>query len=181
MVLWLIKGIAKSFQTFLNCLELRELLTNQRDNDLYNKYIVFKKSQKLKGLVWHRNCYSSFTSKRNIDHLEKKLLKERETEHRLRESSSFGIGVSSLRKKNFIIERCVVCQKLSKIKKVSQLMTTNADRRIRMIADKNPTIFERIGANDLIAMEVKFHVSCFLSQWKKIKGFKSNQEKSLNP
>lgn len=157
----LIECTPKTFETFVSSLERREAITKKKRNvDLFSKVALVKTGGHIKDLLWHRKCYSSFTSKQNIKNLEKKMLKYEEQTTREDVLNTTELGVSlgvSLRKTNYIVDRCVFCQKTSKTKKLSQVMTISAQKKIQLIAYKNPIIFERIGANDLIAMEVKYH------------------------
>lgn len=76
-----IQGSEKSFATFMECLKLREKITNQRDDDLYSKVTSFQEKNNFDGLVWHRSCYSSFTSKQNLVNLRKRSEKEKQAEN----------------------------------------------------------------------------------------------------
>jgi hypothetical protein len=112
-------------------------------------------------IVWHRTCYSIFTSKQKIDRLQKKCVENNTREPSVSSPCKTG---SHLDKTNW--EMCVFCQNQT-LKETSSVMTFNMSEQICEIAKYNYTLRIRLaGVSDLIASEAKYHLAC-LSAFKR--------------
>lgn len=125
-----------------------------------------KSSNKFDEVFWHKLCYISYTSKRNIEVKSKSIA-------RLKEYELSGIEPpapvgKSLRTGSFDINKCVFCQKRLVRKRLSQVMSKNIEYKIKTIAASSSKILERIGSNDLIATEVKYHPDCLIVENRKL-------------
>lgn len=119
----------KSGYTFIKTSQVRESITKTRESDV-NKIITDIKSGGCKNLFWHKSCYLSYTSKRNITSLQNKLQRQKQYEE---------AGISppapvgrTLRKNIFDINRCVICQKRSSEKRLSQIMSMNIEKKLKI-------------------------------------------------
>lgn len=157
--------------TFAKCAELRQTIVKSVDPEIRDA-ITDGKSGNWQHLVWHKSCYLTYISKKNIEVLRKKQKRREEYEAAgiLPPSPPPPVG-RSVRKEVFDINKCVFCQKRSPGKRLSQsqVMSKNIENDIRTIAATNSNILKRIGSNDLIAMEVKYHLNCYMIEVKKIK------------
>lgn len=61
----------KSFTTFMKCVEIRQNITNILNPGI-DEAIADGKAGNLQSVVWHKSCYLSFISKKNIESLGKK-------------------------------------------------------------------------------------------------------------
>lgn len=161
----------KSADTFIKSTELREAITKTSDSDIRTA-ISNMKLGNFDNLFWHKNCYLSYTSKKNIQVFRKKHTRLEECLDT--ESIPLPSFSRSLRKNIFDINRCVICQKRGPSKRLSQVMSINIERKIKNIATINSAVLERIGCDDLIALEVKYHVSCLNSELRKFKQSTAN-------
>lgn len=155
------ESTVKTMETIKRSVKMR-LNTDETDNkdmrELNNK---INNSCKLR---WHRNCYSSFTSLKNIYTALKLKVHVESTS-----TSDEYHKVNNLRchKPTFNINLCVFCQRVKKGKSVSQVLTTNISSKLHKIATVDTHLFEKINTLDLIAREVKYHSNCFATAWKK--------------
>lgn len=149
------------FDTLKVSLKLREKAGMYIDSKI-NQGIIKIEEGDTDFLRWHKNCYASFTSRKNIKTVSK--TERQQSPQDVSEPKS-----SSLRKKAFDLKICVFCQKRSNVMKLSQVLTTNIEEKIKIFASENQTLSQRIGSNDLIAMEIKYHPPCFVASWSKLK------------
>lgn len=109
---------------------MRAQISKDRDLNTNINIICAKLNDIEQGIqfYWHKNCYSSFTSSKNITVYKKfeKLntlnldaTKEVTTERRI--SRSVNVSQQNL---------CIFCQKRSHNKKLCQVMTINTERKI---------------------------------------------------
>lgn len=138
-------------------------MTNCHD-DKYMRHIFSKfddqKNQSF--LKWHKNCYKSDTSSKNIASYKSKNTK-------LTADIPADLCRGDIFQKHplrtpFDSQKCVFCQKRSQNQKLSQVMTNNMQEKIRTISRSNPVFFARTGDNDLIASEIKYHAACLLTE-----------------
>ncbi|KAK4885392.1 hypothetical protein RN001_001663 [Aquatica leii] len=59
-------------------------------------------------------------------------------------------------------------------------MFTNIENKIRFIANKQLHLLKKIGTNDLIAMEVKYHIGCLLGEMRNVKKITPKSNKTEN-
>lgn len=108
-------------------------------------------------IVWHANCYATFTSKEKIKRLQDKL--NRGEEQR-------GDNQPSPRKTRSRVEqsdwdKCLFCQNENS-SQLRNVMTFNTNKQILEFAEYNFELRLRIGGiSDLIAAEAKYHLACY--------------------
>ena len=114
------------------------------------------------GAKWHKGCYSTFTSS---------MLLARITSKRLKDSSSADVQTSTTFSGSLQLtrsqendpkwEHCLICGKGGR--DLCQIRTFQASDRLRLAATerKDDVVLLRIGNYDLIAVEGKYHRSCY--------------------
>ena len=108
-------------------------------------------------VVWHKSCYSLFTSKMLIQRLQKK--KERSTN----EDCEPSISNISLRSSTPAVkwDLCIFCQDTKKNEKICSVTTFKMSEQILELSQYNQETHSRLaGINDLIAAEGKYHPNC---------------------
>lgn len=103
------QGSGKSFNTLKASLKLREK-AGMDINTKINQGIIEIEEGNTDLLRWHKNCYSSFTSRKNIKMFSK--IERQQSSQDVPQFKSF-----SLRKKTFDLKACVFCQRRSNIMK----------------------------------------------------------------
>ena len=123
-------------------------------------------SQNEHNMVWHKSCYSIFTSKTNISYLSKseeaKTRRESCNEEEDRQSSR---PPSRLRSSTESInwEACMFCQNGEAKSKLSSVTTFKMSDQILEASKYDQNLCVRLsGVNDLIASEGKYHVACYM-------------------
>ena len=109
--------------------------------------------------VWHKSCYSSFTSKSKISRLEK----NKRLVHMSASTSDNEGSRRTLRSSTEPIDwtLCMFCQK-SDITKLSAVTTLKMSKRIIDASKYDQILSVRLSSvNDLIATEGKYHCSCY--------------------
>ncbi|KAK4882604.1 hypothetical protein RN001_005923 [Aquatica leii] len=117
-------------------------------------------------------------AKKNIESLKCKIKRQQECED-LGIQLPLPVG-RSLRKDVFNVKKCVFCQKRLIGKRLSQVMSTNIENKIRFIANKQLHLLKKIDTNDLIAMEVKYHIGCLLGEMRNVKKITPKSNKTEN-
>ena len=126
---------------------------------------------------YHRECYQSYTSKTLI----KKLLVKRESQEQPSTSKEVDSNVRGSRSANpaKLPDWCIFCQqKLRRIGKnpenLTQCLTTQASQKLMKAAEnkEDHNILLQIRGQDLIAIEVKYHKSCYKSYTRNVKSRK---------
>lgn len=173
----LIEPTERSKKKFIASVKIRFEASKGRDKNTNINRIFYKLNdvQQDANIHWHKKCYNSITSSKNIAVYIKKceklfscdagVIEEIQSDNRISRS----VGV-------FDINLCLFCQKRSHKKKLCQVMTSNTEAKIKNIARKHPTYLARIGENDLIAMEIKYHVNCLILELQKLKKYKKPSE-----
>lgn len=110
---------------------------------------------------WHKACYSSFTSKLNIQRVVERSHRQKPpqrpgTSQPLPEASPITHGLVP----NVAWKQCVYCQTRTKKESLQQVLIENASSIIHGHAENNYALKCRIGVNDLIAYEAHYHSSC---------------------
>ena len=134
---------------------------------------------------WHKDCYSSFTSKNKILRIRKhepaKALPGSSTSAVTEPGQSSSSSASSRRRAKPAINwlLCMFCQTLGK-KKVHRVQTLEKSGEILEYANTDPVMRLRLsGVNDLIAAEGCYHLSCLISferRSAKVKSSRAQQE-----
>ncbi|KAK4881851.1 hypothetical protein RN001_005170 [Aquatica leii] len=149
----------KTGATFIKAVKLREEITKNIDEDI----------QKIV-------CDIKQTDWKNLP-LKCKIKRQQECED-LGIQLPLPVG-RSLRKDVFNVNKCVFCQKRLIGKRLSQVMSTNIENNIRFIANKQLHLLKKIGTNDLIAMEVKYHIGCLLGEMRNSTTTKKTKDEAL--
>lgn len=144
-----------SQQKFIECTKVRMNISQSNDPVLSHIFSNLNDLKQQRSVNWHKNCYKSFTSSQNISSYKLKYAK-------------LGTNIRpvdtpqkpNLRTDPFDVQKCIFCQRRLRNKKLCQVMTTNMEQKIKNISRRNPLFYSRIGGNDLIASEIKYHASC---------------------
>lgn len=126
---------------------------------------------------YHRKCYSTYTHKQHLDRLVRKRKAEEEAPvdcSPLQNNPSTSAGSSKLRRTSLpstSMEGCIICQKAKRIQKtktlepLSQCETFQAGATLLNAAKlrKDQRVIVAIEHKDVIAIEVKYHRSCYAS------------------
>lgn len=110
-------------------------------------------------LVWHKSCYSSFTSKSKISRLEK----SKESVHTCASTSADGGSRHALRSSTEPIDwaLCMFCQK-SGTTKLSAVTTFKMSKQILDASKYDQILSVQLSSVcDLIASEGKYHCTCY--------------------
>lgn len=174
----LVCGYKKSFSTFVQSIKLREDISKESNFALCARVSLIKEENNYAFINWHKSCYSSFTSKKYIKTLKKQFALKEQVKAGDDGLKQFGIYNNFPKKRYLFLDKCIFCPKRSNKKILCQVLTTNIENKIKLIAQKRKSIHERIGSNDLIAIEVKYHASCFNTEWKKCKKVTEKQPKT---
>ena len=105
---------------------------------------------------WHKNCYSSFTSKPNIQRVVDRAQKVGENAPGASSKVDITEETCTLTRRlvpNVDWKKCIYCQTRKKNEVVHQVMSQNTSDAIHEHALYNHSLKCRIGENDLIAYE----------------------------
>ena len=127
---------------------------------------VFNANHEL-SMVWHKSCYSSFTSKAHISRLSKSAqtsVKAASIEDAAGPSSRPPSRSSrSSTGEAFKWEACIFCQNTDAKDKLSSVTTFKMSDQILEASKYDQRLSVHLaGVSDLIASEGKYHVSCFV-------------------
>lgn len=154
----------KSKRKFIDSTNVRMNICQGEDARLLHIFFNFNNIKGRDYLQWHKNCYKTYTSAGNIARYKLKYAKKSTNIAQADTPEKR----SSLRTISFDIQKCVFCQKRIKNQKVCQVMSMNMEDKIKKIARNNPLYYSRIGENDLIASEIKYHASCVSTELRNI-------------
>jgi len=129
-----------------------------------------------KTLLWHKNCFSSFTSSSHLDRLRRRFESSMSSSHNPIENSANVTCVDHVKqcepqkppsRRSSISavqwDRCIYCQCESKAK-VHQILTLETSDRILNGAKLDCILRYRLaGISDLVAAEAKYHLQCHAS------------------
>ena len=121
-------------------------------------------------VIWHKNCYSSYTSKTNLSHVESHgviadEMEGRETCHMPSQSSSSG-QKTSLRSKTPAVDwhLCIFCQqkKYHGQKNLCQIRSLQGEQNLKIAIAKqdDDKMMHQVNGVDLIAADAKYHPLC---------------------
>ena len=117
---------------------------------------------------YHRKCYQSYTHKQHIERLQRK----RKSEDSLKNTSNQPVKSTRSAQQKTTLRKCIICQK-DKINKtsgsryepLSDLQMLKASNTLKNAATirYGQRILLEISGKDLVAIEVKYHRSCYQS------------------
>lgn len=110
--------------------------------------------------VWHKTCYASFTSKHNLEAIEKTHSDETASaaiDQPTEDDDTKRITRTEVVKVDWT--KCIFCQG-RKRERVIQVQSLEVHSAIHKAAKRNPSLKCRIGENDLVAYEAHYHKSC---------------------
>ena len=109
-------------------------------------------------LVWHRSCYSTFTSRRQIARLNDEIPSPSSSCHRQEEQTAKQLRSTT---NNIDWGKCVFCQN-AKTETLHSIQTFNtSDKIINMARYDHQLNISLAGVHDLIAAEGKYHLKCY--------------------
>lgn len=151
----MIKCTEKSLEVFEKSLMLRKKLGEESE-------IILALCSNVGNLLvkqasWHKSCYSSFTSKKNLHVIEK-----RKGTTKLEEGNEWSNRKITRHCSNFKIEKCVFCQLRKDKHKLVQVQTKDKESVIKAIALVDLSLLKRIGDLNLIAYGIKYHNGCLV-------------------
>lgn len=136
-----------------NCTKFLEAIDRLQD-------VVFEKVS----LVWHKDCFSSFTSKTHLERLKRRSatssVSDNTNETHVTTTRS---SVSSMQ-----WEKCIFCQ-LETGDALHQVQTLEASSKVMLNAkNTSPVLCYRVaGVADLVAAEAKYHLKCYVTFFRK--------------
>ena len=111
-------------------------------------------------LVWHKNCFSTFTSKTHLERLKKRSATSSVSDN------TNETKVTTTRKSGSFMqwEKCIFCQ-LETADALHQIQTLEASSKVMMHAkNTDPVLCYRVaGVSDLVAAEGKYHLKCYVT------------------
>ncbi|VEN36170.1 unnamed protein product [Callosobruchus maculatus] len=174
----LVQSRETSKQRFIDCTKIRMDICKGSDASLKHLISNFNCLKDQEYLSWHRNCYKTYTSAKNITSYKSmydKIVTDMSTTDARQKRST---------RTQFDGKMCLFCQKRIKGQKLCQVMSKNMEHKIKRIARNNPKFCSRIGESDLIASEIKYHGTCLTSELRHIskneQGDSANGRRNLN-
>jgi len=160
----LVKPTEKGFLSVVDAAQSR-----QKNQDRNNKLAIdriLSKSDASHSLVWHKTCFSSFTSKHHISRLFEASKDETSCSNTdTNQSPNISVSRTSRSSIGSIMnwEACMFCQNVHTKGKLSSVTTFKMSGQILEASRFDQTLSVRLaGVNDLIASEGKYHVGCFV-------------------
>lgn len=155
----LVKSQQKSKQRFIESTKIRMDICQGNDTKLLHVFSNLNSIIHQESFDWHKTCYKSYTSSKNISSYKLKYAK-------IITGLELPADIPQKRivRIQFDVTRCVFCQKRLRNQKLCQVMTKNMEDKIKNIARNNPIFYSRIGESDLIASEIKYHASCVCTE-----------------
>ena len=153
------KGSAAGVSRILYCAEIREKYGDDKQKHCSSVVDNLKTKEENQDVVWHRYCYSDFTSEGHI----KRVLKKQESESKpdgKDAPANEPSRRSSVRRIDW--SKCIFCQ--TDVKKVSlnQVQTFQTSQKILLnVASDRELSCRLAGVSDLIAAEGKYHLKCY--------------------
>ena len=140
----------------------------QRSDSVFNRLHSCLDELDKRQIVWHPNCYKSYTNKRNLGFVTKSLQDQ---------DLSAAAGPSGISRRSVTSSvdwsKCLFCSKAShkKDRQLHQVLTYSAEHAIHDGAQKlsDADLLFKITDIDLIAQEAKYHTLCYASFLEKIK------------
>lgn len=147
---------ALSKRTKLNCDKYVDVIKILNSNN----HIFNEDSMKF---VYHKSCFSSFTSKTHLDRLAKrhgKSLQASSTPSETNEATPrASVSRSAIPPVDF--DKCIFCQKKTS-ECLRQVLTLETSEKLTKHKDSNISLSLRLaGVTDLVAAEVKYHLPCY--------------------
>ena len=111
---------------------------------------------------WHKRCYASYTSRNNVERIEKRfektLCESRPTTPD--QTSTYTTPITRKTVPSVDWKGCIFCQSRIKGKQLHRVETKLVEHAIQEIAKTNYKLKCKIGDNDLIAYEAHYHAYC---------------------
>ncbi len=149
--------VMKSYQIRRKCEDVTATFKTFMDNIVSDIDCLVEKKEK-----WHKRCYTSFTSRNNVERIEKRFEKTlcecRTTTPDLTSTCTTPITRKSVPSVDW--KGCIFCQSMIKGKQLHRVETTLVESSIKEITKTNNKLKCKIGDNDLIACEAHYHAYC---------------------
>ena len=135
-----------------------------RDGNVFEKVNPEAEELLVETVLWHKNCYKSYTSKTNLERFEKISADESEQQCEAMETEQQRLTRRSLEGSSVDWQLCLFCQK-SKYKGSKQLVnlcTRQAEESLRKTADilNDDAMKMKTALPNLIEQEAKYHKAC---------------------
>ena len=162
----LITGGQQGLSVLRNAAQARDRLCDANNRPVIDRILTLPSD--LQQGLWHKSCYSIFTSKSHIDRLEKKW---HATASRDTQPSTSGAKLrSATEAMNWNL--CLFCQNSTGKQTLSSVTTFKMSDQILSLSKYDQDTYVRLaGVNDLIAAEGKYHPNC-------LKRFQRNASKT---
>ena len=153
------KGSAAGVSRILYCAEIREKYGDDKQKHCSSVVDNLKTKEENQDVVWHRYCYSDFTSEGHI----KRVLKKQESESKpdgKDAPANEPSRRSSVRRIDW--SKCIFCQTDVKKVALNQVQTFQTSQKILLNVTSDRELSCRLaGVSDLIAAEGKYHLKCY--------------------
>ena len=153
------KGSAAGVSRILHCAEIREKCGDDKQKNYSSIVDNLKTKEENQDVLWHRYCYSDFTSEGHIKRVLKKQVSESKPDGKdtpANESSRR----SSVQRIDW--SKCIFCQTDVKKVALNQVQTFQTSQKILLnVASDRELSCRLAGVSDLIAAEGKYHLKCY--------------------
>ena len=158
----------QGLSTLNKCVCQRQKLRDPQNRAATDRIVSVFTSEQTHLLIWHKSCYSSYTSKERISRLKKSEQGLSDHEKSSHPSTSAAelltTPASRLRSSSSPMnwEACIFCQNVVANTKLSSVTTMKTSQRILEAAKFDQCRHVRMaGVSDLIASEGKYHPNCY--------------------
>lgn len=161
----LFQASAEGIECFVECASIREKCSDLSFQDTIDRLKNVNLNEGDKQILWHRNCFSSFTNKEHIQRLQKRVTIRQTQYANVNEANPEALQHQPSLRRSLVDRmdwsKCMFCQDDIKGLKLNQVQTFETSRKILEKAPLNPVLNSRIAStNDLIAAEGKYHLKC---------------------
>jgi hypothetical protein len=145
-----------------------------RDKSDITERIINEDIQAIPDARWHKDCYSSFTSKQKRERLKNNFLKEQQKASMVNESLSIVTETEVQRTSRTTVKevnwlQCILCQKDDKVGKLHNIMQSEFSKKVIAYCQHDLVMRVRLACvNDLIAAEGKYHQRCWVEFQRKV-------------